>query len=158
MWTQTLRSDGLYLGREGLFFVGKFRLDYGVFRVTRGGSGAKAPPLAARSNKAPTNKIRSAAVRHWRDISPSAYKRDLVTNEKVQFQSLDPTRTFEKFFFLPRVSSIGMRGCRKFEGSLSSLKNYKLHVYLCLWLVPSLLTWSFMLNVQENRSCSRAYI
>ena len=26
---------------------------------------------------------RSAAVRHCRDISPSAYERDLVTNEKV---------------------------------------------------------------------------
>ena len=26
---------------------------------------------------------RSAAVRHWRDLSRSAYERDLVTNDKV---------------------------------------------------------------------------
>jgi len=34
------------------------------------------------SDEAPTNK-RSAAMRHWRKISPSIYERDLVTNEKV---------------------------------------------------------------------------
>jgi len=28
-------------------------------------------------------RTRSAAVRHWRDLSLSAYERDLVTNEKV---------------------------------------------------------------------------
>jgi len=35
--------------------------------------------------------------------------------------------------------------------SLSSLKHSKLHVYLCLWPVPSLLTCSSILNVQNNR-------
>jgi len=30
--------------------------------------------------------------------------------------------------------------------SLSSLEHQKLHVYLCLWLVSSLLTCSFILN------------
>ena len=38
-------------------------------------------------------------MRHWRDLSRSAYERDLVTNEKVEFRSLDPNRTFEGFFF-----------------------------------------------------------
>jgi len=47
-------------------------------------------------------RTRSTAVRHWREINPIAYKRDLVTNEKVQFQSLDPNRTFEKSFFPSR--------------------------------------------------------
>jgi len=28
-------------------------------------------------------RTRSAAVRHWRDLSLSAYERDLATNEKV---------------------------------------------------------------------------
>jgi len=28
-------------------------------------------------------RTRSAAVRHWRDLSLSAYEQDLVTNEKV---------------------------------------------------------------------------
>ena len=28
-------------------------------------------------------RTRSATVRHWREISPSAYERNLVTNEKV---------------------------------------------------------------------------
>jgi len=42
-------------------------------------------------------------VRHWRDLILGAYERDLVTNEKVQFRSLDPNRTFEDAFFLPRV-------------------------------------------------------
>jgi len=32
---------------------------------------------------------RSAAVRHWHNLSLSAYERDLVTNEKIQFRSLD---------------------------------------------------------------------
>jgi len=44
-------------------------------------------------------RTRSAAVRHWRDLSLSAYERDLVTNEKVQFRSLDANRTFENSFF-----------------------------------------------------------
>jgi len=48
-------------------------------------------------------RTRSAAVRHWRDLSLSAYERDLVMNEKVQFRSLDPNRAFEDSFFLPRV-------------------------------------------------------
>jgi len=48
-------------------------------------------------------RTRSAAVRHWRDLILGAYERDLVTNEKVQFRSLDPNRTFEDAFFLPRV-------------------------------------------------------
>jgi len=43
-------------------------------------------------------RTRSAAVRHWHDPSLSAYERDLVTNEKVEFQSLDPNRTFEELF------------------------------------------------------------
>jgi len=34
---------------------------------------------------------------------------------------------------------------------LSSSEHSKLHVYLCLWFVPSLLTCSSMLNVQKNR-------
>ena len=62
-------------------------------------------------NKAPTNKIcnrikhlptRFATVSHWRDTSASAYERDLVTNEKIWFQSSDPDRTFEKSFFPSR--------------------------------------------------------
>jgi len=44
-------------------------------------------------------------VRHWCDLSRSAYERDLVTNEKVEFRSLDPNRTFEGFF-----SSLAFRG------------------------------------------------
>jgi len=33
---------------EKIVFLGKFRINSGVLRVARGGSGAKAPPLAAR--------------------------------------------------------------------------------------------------------------
>jgi len=34
--------------RKNRIFWGKFRMSSGVLRVARGGSGAKAPPLAAR--------------------------------------------------------------------------------------------------------------
>ena len=36
------------------------------------------------------SRTRFAAVRHWPNLSLSAYERDLVTNEKVWFRSLDP--------------------------------------------------------------------
>jgi len=61
-------------------------------------------------------------VRHWHDLILSAYERDLVTNEKVYFQSLDPNRTFEEFFFLPRVLSTSIRGLWRNRGELVNFK------------------------------------
>jgi len=52
--------------------------------------------LSENSDGTATNKMCNHA--HWRDICPSAYEQDLLTNEKVEFQNLDPHRTFEKSF------------------------------------------------------------
>ena len=68
-------------------------------------------------------RTRSAAVRHCRDFSLSAYERDLVTNEKVQFRSFVPNRPFEDSFFHPSRPSNSIRDCRESEVSLSSLEH-----------------------------------
>jgi len=56
-----------------------------------------------------TKHLRTRLKFAGRYISLSAYERDLVTDKKVEFQNLDPNRTLEKFFFFPRVPSIGIR-------------------------------------------------
>ena len=81
-------------------------------------------------------RTRSAAVRHWHDLSLSAYERDLVTTEKVYFRSLDPNRTFEEFFlsltFLVESCKSERVGVNT-EVSLSNFATFKCHMYPCVY-------------------------
>jgi len=53
-------------------------VSYSMYKYIHAHTRSVPPPLAIMRLR-----TRSAAVRHWRDLSLSTYERDLVTNEKV---------------------------------------------------------------------------
>jgi len=70
-------------------------------------------------------RTRSAAVRHCRDFSLSAYERDLVTNEKGYFRSFISNRTFEDSFFSSLVSIEQYKRLLRIRGELVEFRVLK---------------------------------
>jgi len=56
-----------------------------------------------------------------------------------------------RFLFSSLASNEQHKRLSRIRGELDGFRALKLHVYLCLWLVPSLLMCSSMLNIQKNR-------